>query len=203
MHDEPLADPHLESQEDDEHVAPVATIPQGMQTPGVEFGHEERDILLQPLLGWFAALAVVVAVTIGVMRVGFELWDNAMKDQEAKAAPRFRLRIVPPAPRILPNPIDSGPLDQALWLPPERPKGELERQDRNAAGLGLYDTKEQSPHISDDLVRKVAARPEAAGAGAMSPGTAVEGADGHEPGRPQENMPSDASGGLATEDRIR
>ncbi len=85
---------------------------------------------------------------------------------------------------------------------PESLPDEREREAKAAAALKLLDTETGQPTLPDSVVNQVASRYGPAGAaprggGAVGPGT-VTGNNAV-----QDLMPSDASGGLSWEDRLR
>src|SRR6187397_1913547 len=98
----------------DEETVPERTTPQGTQEHGVEHGHEEKDVSFRPLFLWFGFLSVIVIITILVVTFGYNLWAERTRPDDVAFSPVFTQQPIPPAPRVLPNPIDSHPLSIAM-----------------------------------------------------------------------------------------
>jgi hypothetical protein len=114
---------------------------------------------------------------------------------------------------VLPNPVDNPDLHSQLWGYPETVPGEKERQNEEAAKLGLWDRERELPTLPADAVARVAERPgpvidpaaaqDVSGAAAFPPGAPASRIGARPDGALGEPMPSAASGGTAVEDRIR
>jgi hypothetical protein len=190
-------DPHLQA----EHTAPDRTMPQGTQSTGVEHGHEGRDIIFRPIFLWFGGLSIFMALTLIGLSATMSLWTAPMERQMEPPSPFLGQRQPPPPPRILPNPWDIGlnPMEKVQRYPETLPQ-EREREATAAAKLGLFDLETEEPRLPDQVVNQVIARYGTVGAG-LPPGSSPSGssaATGLEV-----PMPSDASGGTSTENRIR
>src|SRR3989442_1046302 len=92
----------------DEDVAPLQTTPQGTQEEGVDFGHEERDVNLGSILGWFAALGAIVGVVVLLLWGVFSMWTQTPNTKDAVPSPVFARKRRYPAPLIMPAPPGQG-----------------------------------------------------------------------------------------------
>lgn len=179
-------DSHLK--EDDEHVSPSRTMPQGTQENGVEHGHEERDVNLPALIRWGVGL-VVLTVAVQLLLWGvFYLLLAREKTKDRFPSQLFVTKQVPPLPRLVPNPVDAS----------ERPAGPLQdpmehlqefrvREDRSLERLGLIDSSTGLPHLPDSALEALV--PPGDRTGARTP--------------LEQPAPSDSSGGLNTENALR
>jgi hypothetical protein len=192
-------DPHLQA----EHHAPDRTTPQGTQAEGVEHGHEGQDVIFGPIFWWFGGLSIFMGLSLIILHVTMGMWTARDVRENQLPSPLFAEQREMPAPRILPNPIDSGlkPMEN-LQVYPESLPGERRREIEQAGRLGLAD-KTGQPQLPNAIVNHVIARYGTAGAtrpgGAASTGGAAT-PNGEAVGEP---MPSDASGGTRSEDRLR
>jgi hypothetical protein len=184
-------DPHL--REEDEHVAPALTTPQGTQANGVEHGHEGRDILFGPLVKWFIGLGLFLGLTVLLGTATFRLWGAEVAREDQLPSPLFAQQGAPPEPRILPNPIDSGlnPMEHVKEYPESLPQERL-REAQAAEQIGVLDARTGLPILSDRVVSEVVSRYGTAGGAASATHNPV-----------QDLMPSGSSGGTVTEDRLR
>lgn len=179
-------DPHLA--EDDEHIAPSRTMPQGTQEHGVDHGHEERDVNLPALLRWAAGLVVLtVAVQLFLWGV-FYLLLARETTKDVFPSQLFVAKQVPPLPRLVPNPVDArerpvGPLQD----PMEHLQEFLKREDRSLERLGLIDGSTGLPRLPDSALEALV--PPGARTGVRT--LVVQPA------------PSDSSGGTTTENALR
>lgn len=179
---------------------PPVTMPQGTQHRGVEFGHEHRDINVRSIMVWFAVLGLVVALTYALLYGMFKLLDyfEARKDVAASAV--LAEQVLPPPPRLLPNPVDSVNHPNSPMLGPgEWMVIERSREYRALNEIGLWDPGANQGRIPNSVLERVAREgsqgvpppiwgvptEEAANAGMMSP------------------LPSDSSGGRRLENGLR
>jgi hypothetical protein len=201
----------------DDEVAPDVTTVQGLQVAGLEYGHEEADINLGSTLRWFAALTVVVVFTLGLISGALALYERTADDRTVDSQV-FQQPQIPPKPRILPNPVDwpGGALEKPVEAPPKELEVLREQEAELLQKAGLMQGTEQ--HIPQDVVTAVATKyGSPTGHGSPAPG-GTGGAEGHgpetshkpgtsTPGQTespvQDSMPSDSSGGLSTENRLK
>lgn len=172
-----------------EHEVTPTTIYQGSEQEGVEHGHEGTDITLLSVIQWFGAWALVVAVSIVVLWWLFNAWSAFRTRQELLLPiPRFNQQVLPPEPRVLPNPVDTA-------QHPERPMmgpSELERLHRRAEDAALQQAGLEGPDGQPTLP------PGAVAALTQPPGKAgIPAASGE-----TRLMPSEASGGTALENTL-
>jgi hypothetical protein len=119
---------------------PAFTMPQGTQRNGVETGHEHRDINVRAVINWFVLLGGFVAVTFALMWGMYLALNYFENRRDVMPSPLYATRIDPPAPRLLPNPVDSRANPNApMEGPAEYGTRERERQRREAADLGFVD----------------------------------------------------------------
>ena len=172
---------------------PEVTIPQGTQLQAVEHGHEERDINFNSLVGWFSGLAALVVVVIAIMVGTFALLTTAANQANVLPSPVMGVRIVPPEPRLLPNPADSRANPYKPMMGPQY-TGYHERVDEidSLERAGLWDPNTGVPRLPPDALAAVSRENPPAG----SPGTAA--IDGS-----KKLMPSASSGGTSVEDELR
>ncbi|HTE20186.1 MAG TPA: hypothetical protein VK689_17620 [Armatimonadota bacterium] len=189
-------DPHLE----DDEAAPERTTPQGTQDYGVEHGHEALDTNPRALVFWFSLLAACVAVILGVLFGAFHLLLNRETAKDVMPSPLFAVKQVPPAPRLIPNPVDAQREPNVPLLNPIEYGVEVRRlEDLELDRLGLRDPATGLPRIPEKSLQGLAPVP-----GGAAPHAGVAPHDGAAPaGQPVEEMPSDSSGGTSTEDRLR
>ncbi len=168
----------------DSHYEPERTTPQGTQSYSVVTGHEERDVILPPI---FISFAILFAFTIVVFIGMFFAYGQYAKMEDARDAQMpemLRRQQAPPRPRLLPNIADNPDWKKSMVIGPmeylEQVRADEEHQ---LEKLGLWKAEEG-----------VASLPPAAAQVA----TAGEGGEGA-----QDRMPSDSSGGLSTENRLR
>lgn len=194
------ADSEHRSEDEDHDPVPLVTTPQGTLAHSVEHGHEERDVNFNALRKSGVALAVVIIfaelVCTGIYQVMYKT-ENAGYKQ-----PVFANKTVPPEPRLIPNAADSAQVPEmakyrfnqfeALQTPGDYAEAELHRDREALAKLGLYNSHEETPEISDAVVTAVGG---AAGAKAAEGGEAAPGLS--------EMMPADPSGGTTLENRLR
>jgi hypothetical protein len=169
---------------------PEFTTPQGTQENGVDFQHEERDLDVRDLVHWFIGLAGTTLFLVLVLWGVFHLLTVREDRKDVVPSEMFTTREEPPLPRLLPNPVDArrqprGPLQGPLEYGFEQ----REMENRKLEELGLRNRETGR-----------AAIPEAALQGVLAAGPA---ANGPAEQSPLEVMPSDSSGGLSTEDRLR
>src|SRR5688500_11042580 len=129
MSDEHL-DPHLQA----EHHAPDRTTPQGTQSPGVEHGHEGQDLIFRPIIYWFGGFTIFLGISLLLLNATMGMWTAREARENALPSPLFSQEQEIPAPRILPNPIDSGqnPMERGQRYPETVP-GEEKRESEEAA----------------------------------------------------------------------
>jgi len=183
---------------EDEFV-PLRTTPQGTQAEGVEYGHEEKDLNLRAVLGWFAALGAIVVVVVLLLWGVFTLWTNSGSEKEALPSEVFRRPTVYPLPVILPNPPGPGAetLPAALGHSPEALESERKREWDAAKSFGLLNAEGKFT-VPEAAAQKVIAdqqRPRPVGISQMEPvagtiGTAMP-------------LPSRASGGTRLENGLQ
>jgi len=195
-----MADLQHRSEDDDHDPVPLVTTPQGTLAHSVENGHEERDVNFKPLAQWGIGLAAMILfaelVCAGIYQFLYKTENAAYKQ------PFFAQRSVPPEPRLIPNVADSPRVQsaaeyrfqkfEALQTPGDYAEHELHRDREELAKLGLYNSHEETPEISDALATAVGG-PAAAGAAEVK-----EAAPGL-----SEMMPADPSGGTTLENRLR
>jgi hypothetical protein len=195
-----MADLQHRSEDEDHEPVPLVTTPQGTLAHSVEHGHEERDVNFKPLLQWGIGLAGMILfaelVCAGIYQFLYKTENAAYKQ------PFFAQKQVPPEPRLIPNVADSPQVPaaaeyrfqkfEALQTPGDYAEHELHRDREELAKLGLYNSKEETPEISDTLAAAVG-----------GPSATAEPAS-HEavPGL-SEMMPADPSGGMTLENRLR
>jgi len=195
-----MADLQHRSEDEDHDPVPLVTTPQGTLAHSVEHGHEERDVNFKPLAQWGIGLAAMILfaelVCAGIYQFLYKTETGAYKQ------PFFAQKIVPPEPRLLPNPADSPLVPsaasyrfqqyEALQSPGDYATRELNRDQEALAKLGLYNSHEGTPEIPDAIATAVGG---AAATGAAEGGEAVPGLS--------EMMPADGSGGTTLENRLR
>jgi hypothetical protein len=195
-------DPHLQSEDShSDHHAPTRTTPQGTQAQGVEFGHEGRDLSFRPIFYWFGGFLIFLGLSLLMLHTTMGLWTAKEARETALPSPLFAQQQEIPAPRILPNPIDSGlnPMEVGQRYPEALP-ADHEQEMEDAVRVGVVDATTREPALPTGAVSKVLSQNGAAGGGAPAPaGAGEQGATS----AVRELMPSDSSGGRAMEDRLR
>jgi hypothetical protein len=203
---------------DDDHKAPERTTVQGTQTLGLMHGHEETDIVLGPVFRWFGVLALVVAIVLVMLGAAFGIWTTNAEKRDRLPSTVFEGRQDPPAPRLWPNPTDNpGGHNIILPEPPEIGAAERNRESAELAKLGFYDAETRMPRLPDSVHEGGPASVTGTAGlqggppGARERGEGTGGAQG--PGEVTDaplrekslaqTMPSDSSGGLSTENRMR
>jgi hypothetical protein len=180
--------------------APERTTPQGTQEAGVEHGHEAADMDIAQVGGWFLGLAVTVIVAMILLWGTFKWWARTATHNDELPSQLFTQRMVPPEPRILPNPIDypetqlTNPRADAPDYPESLP-GERDREDKELQRLGLQDHDTGLPRLPDNAVASVITATQKGGSNAVStsgPATPLA-----------ELRPSVASGGTVLENDLR
>jgi hypothetical protein len=171
-----------------EHEATPTTVYQGSQQEGVEHGHEGTDLSLRSVIQWFGAWALTVAVSIVVLWWLFNGW-SAFRTRQELLLPVGRFsnqQVLPPEPRVLPNPVDSA----AHPNEPMRGPSELERDHRRQEDAQLESAGLQNASGQPTLP------PAAVAAAARQPvrGPLANGEVGL--------RPSEASGGTALENQL-
>jgi hypothetical protein len=198
-----MVDEHLQ----EEHPAPLRTTPQGTQsvavTPG-ETGYEQRDTNFWQLVRWFIGLEFTLIATLALVYVAYHQWQAWAHTTDALPSPLLSRTQVPPEPRILPNPVDSGPtFDRVpfsiLQSAPESLPAHREEERKKQEELGLIDPVTGKPALPEDAVRKVLQ----AEGGSSAPAPRPADAGGAAPPETRYEMPSDPSGGTRTEDLLR
>ncbi len=185
-------DPHL--QDDDHAEPPVRTTPQGTQFYGVEHGHEDRDVNVPVLVRWFFYVAALSIGASVVLIFGMQL---LMARERATMAPPSALRQIqvdPPMPRLIPNPTDERGREGLPHVGPiEYHVAFKQAENEQLQALGLYDTESNLMVLPENAAQAV----QNLNGGAVSPTGAAAG------DQIEWIMPSDASGGLGNEDRLR
>ena len=182
-------------QEDDEHLIPTVTLPQGTQEHGVDHGHEQRDIQVPALVRWFGGLAIVTALLMAIMGAAFWGMQRREAAGDVPPSPIFTQRQQPPRPRLLPNPVDDPPEAHAAPIGPIEYHAEQKMlEDQELAKVGLIDPKSGRPNIP----RKAAESVLNSQAGQLPPSTG-----GQRIPEWSQSSPSDSSGGTSTEDYLR
>jgi hypothetical protein len=178
-----------------EEVAPERTTPQGTQAEGVEHGHENLDVNFRSLMLWFGGLAIGLAVTFIVATAAFEWWSSLAGGTEPLPSEVFARQQTPPLPRLLPNPTDfpGHPLPEPRVIM----QAWREQQELLAQQYGLADPRTGLPALPKSAAAAVLAAAGGA-AGRRAPASAPAATDAL-----QQPMPSGASGGTATENRLR
>jgi hypothetical protein len=193
-------DPHLQA----DHHAPDRTTPQGTQSVGLEHGHEGRDLIFRPIVLWFGGFAIFLGLSLILLHATMGLWTAREARETALPSPLFAEQQEIPAPRILPNPIDSGlnPMERFQRYPETVP-GEREIEMQESARVGVLDPQTGSPILPDRAVATVLSR-HGSGGGAVT-GRTAPAAAADQAGTPAVKAlrPSDSSGGTATEDWLR
>lgn len=192
-------DPHLQS----DHHAPTRTTPQGTQAQGVEYGHEGKDLIFRPIFYWFGGFLVFLGLSLILLHTTLGLWTAREARETALPSPLFAQQPQIPAPRILPNPIDSGlnPMEEGQRYP-ESLRWEREQEIEDATRVGVVDAKTGEPALPDAAVARVLAQNGSAAGGGparTSPASAVQ----NTTPAVTELMPADSSGGRTMEDRLR
>ena len=176
----------------DDHGVPARTLPQGTQAYGTIGLHEQRDILFAPIGKWFLGLAIfTVLVLVGMAFVFRQMLADADRADEAAEAARPILMTQQqhPEPRMLPNPVDDNDPHKPLVGPGEYLLEVREEEEKKLFDAGLWERDEKLPRLQQGAVAQVLSR--------VNGTPAVTGSGS------EERMPSDSSGGLATEDRLR
>lgn len=170
---------------EDEEFAPDRTLPQGTQALGVDQGHESRDIDIRALVNWLVGLAVVTGIIQVVLWVSLVALLKPAAPVGPAASEFVSAPQVPPLPRLLPNPVDNPTIPgQSLPGPVEFREENERREERELIRLKLLDGETKLPVVPGEALE------------ALAPSA------GPEPEK-AEPIPSDASGGTVTEDRLR
>jgi hypothetical protein len=176
---------------EEDHV-PAQTTPQGTLALTVDQGIEERDINIPAVIKWLGGLlAVCVATQIFLWGI-FGLLENLEKSRDRIPSALFLSHPDPPAPRLLPNPaLAREHPTQALPGPIEYHQEQKEIENEGLIRAGLLDPETRLPVIPGRASQQLGV-PQ----GRQTPtlGTASPLADA---------MPSDSSGGISMEDRLR
>jgi hypothetical protein len=178
-----MADKHFDE------VAVSETTPQGTQENGVAKGHDERDINLRAIMGWFAGLAVMTVVAFAVMYGMFVLLANREEKQDILPSPLFAKRQRPPEPTLLPTP----------W---EAHAKEKQSEDKRLESIGLMDPKTGLPTLPNGATN-VGSQPASGGVtgGAGTGGVRTNPGAGMSGQMPRPVLPHDSSGGRTLESR--
>lgn len=185
-------DPHL--QDDDHAEPPVRTTPQGTQFYAVEHGHEERDVDVPVLIRWFFYVAALSIGASVVLVFGMQLLAARERATQAPLSALRQIQVDPPLPRLIPNPTDErgreglpqvGPIEYHLAF--------KQAENEQLQALGLYDMEAKSMVLPENAAQAV----QSLNGGAAATAGAAAG------DQVQWIMPSDASGGLGNEDRLR
>jgi hypothetical protein len=186
-------DPHLQ----EEHYAPAITVPQGTQAVSVDYGYEERDINYRSMVRWFASLAAATGLILLTLFGAFRFLDEREERKDRLPSPLLGVKIPPPAPNLLSDPITY-----------HEEQSRIEDEQLKAADLLNKDTG--LPRLPADAARKVLSNQGAAlstggarGAGSSPGGAAGPGSAGTRKNEILEPMPSESSGGMSMEDRLR
>jgi hypothetical protein len=84
---------------------PSVTTPQGTQADTIGDAHELRDINFRALIGWFVGLFALIAISMGLMALMFNILVNSQKYKEEWPSPLLaEVQPEPPARPLLPNP---------------------------------------------------------------------------------------------------
>lgn len=112
------------------------TTPQGTQEAGVDHGHENRDVKMRPLMGWFGGLAVLMIVVFLSMWGLFGILASYESSRDVLPSPLFTTRQPIPAgqPLLLPN-LAQKPNDP--HTPWEVGQVERDRENEKLVGVGL------------------------------------------------------------------
>lgn len=181
-----VGDAHLA--EDDHNWYPERTMPQGTQENGVEFEHEERDMNHRAVMRWVFALSVAVAIIFSALAGAFFFLGQRERETHQLPSPIFEEQQVPPYPRLIPNPYDTaaGTVPQG---PVEYGAAYKERENRALEKVGLWNEKTGQPVLPPSAASVLQELKSPAPAAGEVPGAEI--------------YPSDMSGGLMTEDRLR
>ena len=181
------------------HHAPPRTIMQGSVEDGFDAGYEERDVQFKPLFMWSAAILAMAFGTMIFVWGYMAFMVDFMHKEEAALPPAFVAEQVPPLPRLLPNRFDEEPRmkkGEPLQMPWEYGAEERAKARDEAAAHGLFDKDTGLPYIPKEAIDEVmqsaggAPSPQAATLRPRLEGTKYE-------------MPSDSSGGLRMENKLK
>ncbi|MFN3648757.1 MAG: hypothetical protein ACK47B_04175 [Armatimonadota bacterium] len=191
-----MVDPHLQA-EDEDHIAPTVTLPQGTQEYGVEFGHEERDVNFRPVVWWIAGLFITTAILCVALYFAYNLMLDNTREASQLPSPVFREKIERAGPPLVPSPdLQQGREKDPLIGPLEYRAEIVAEEQRQLTEIGFWDAERGTPIVPQQALTGVTTGqgPQTgatgAGAGALPPAFA-------------EPMPSDSSGGLNWENRLR
>lgn len=167
------------------------TTPQGTQEKGVAHGHENRDVLIAPLMRWLGGSVVFLAITFLAMRGMWNVMENIAASRDVLPSPLFNLHAAPPPgqPRLYPNP-DQTDKDPKLPWEVGAAHRLAEDEQLQSAGLAKINPAEHStvPQVPpSDLSYVTAEQPKT--------GTA--------PPPDLDKIYSEASGGTKLETRLR
>lgn len=204
-----MPDAHLEA----DFPSPEYTTPQGTQEHGVDHGYEERDVNFRALFNWFGGLFAFTLISVVLLTITNELYNNQLNAQEAaefKNQPLLLQHQAPPEPWVLPNPVSTRALDVAkhevLMGPWDIYNEEREQEDKKLKEVQLQ-LEDGRPFIPRKIADQVIAEN-----GAVTPrpngGTSGAGANGAVANDPaneglRNEMPSYSSGGLSVENDLR
>ena len=121
------------------------TTPQGTQEKGVAHGHENRDVLMAPLMCWLGGTAVFLAITFVAMRGMWNVMENIAASRDVLPSPLFNMHAAPPPgqPRLYPNP-DQKANDPKLPWEVGAAHRLSEDQQLQSAGLATINPAENS-----------------------------------------------------------
>jgi hypothetical protein len=150
---------------------------------------ERRDIVIPALAKWMGGLGVVVVIVMVILVGMFAGLMSFERNRDKVPSPVFTQRVPPPMPHLYPNPDDAAALPlEPLAGPDDFYHREKAVEDTETAKVGLLDPKTGLAAIPDAAMQKVLAR-----SGSQ---TATE-------ELPRMEMPSEGSGGLRTDNRLR
>jgi hypothetical protein len=176
-------------QHDDEHHAPERTYMQGTQDHDRIATWERRDIVIPALAKWMAGLGVVVAIVMVILIGMFAGLMSLERNGDRIPSPVFTERVPPPMPHLYPNPDDAAARKlEPLAGPDDFYHREKAVEDAEATKIGLIDPKTGLAVIPDATAQKVLAR---------------SGGQQATQELPRMEMPSEGSGGLRTDNRLR
>jgi hypothetical protein len=176
---------------DDVHFVPERTTMQGSQEGGPLHGHELIDADVRQMLQATGWLAAVIALCL-LVSAGFFYFLKGWQERREGAPSRLMAGSrVPPLPRLLPNPVDSP---RANIGPMEFLADHLKKENATLDKLGLRDTATGAAKLPDAAVSQsfpnISATATPANQGPVIDGLAAP-------------LPSDSSGGLQLENRLR
>jgi hypothetical protein len=176
------AEPHEE-----DHV-PARTTPQGSLALTVDQGIEEKDIDIPAVIKWLGGLLALCVATQLLLWGVFGLLENVEKSRDRVPSALFLAKPAPPEPRLLPNPKLAQEYPNEMPQYHEKQK-QLENEELIRAGL--LDAESGRPVLPAQAVRQLGVP-----VGRQTPPVGAE-------STLADPMPSDSSGGISTEDRLR